>query len=595
MKKRGLRIILSCLMLIAVLMTSCSKTAQTTATTTLTATATTTTTTTTSAPTPTTTTASNTPQYGGTYIMTLGWGGGGPANWDAQSVAGLTANTWVAPCLDYILIGDIEKYGPRGTNEFPFTTAEFVPTKYLGIGLAESYEWTDSLTLTFHIRKGVYFTGNARIGMASREFTAADAAISLKRWLTIASSLLTYMDSITATDKYTLVFHFNKYVPGVWFRLVYGMTACVYAPETIQAGPADWKNLCGTGPFILSDYVPGTGATYLRNPNYWRTSTINGVEYQLPFIDRLRYAIIPDDSTKLAALRTAKVDQCVAISQQYESSLTKSSPDMIKKQYLMAQTHVWVFKCYTGILKDVNVRRALMIGTNLVEIRDKLLPGGLLHCWPISSSNPALYTPMEELPASAKELYEYNPAKAIQMLKDAGYPNGFTLKMSADPSSFIADEISLVQNQWAKINVKLEATVLQPGVLWTKMFTFDYPDIAMTFMNNVDPTNVMSGLYTTKGYGYYNFAGWSDAYFDTQYYKAEGSQDPNVYNPIFKELAVYALESVAYLPQANPLLLNCYWPWAKNYYGEIESGLYNFMGFICPMWIDQGMKKSMGY
>jgi peptide/nickel transport system substrate-binding protein len=46
---------------------------------------------------------------------------------------------------------------------------------------------------------------------------------------------------------------------------------------------------------------------------------------------------------------------------------------------------------------------------------------------------------------------------------------------------------------------------------------------------------------------------------------------------------------------ANPYVLNCYWPWLKNYYGEIDASYYNQIPMIKRMWIDQNMKAGLGH
>jgi hypothetical protein len=55
------------------------------------------------------------------------------------------------------------------------------------------------------------------------------------------------------------------------------------------------------------------------------------------------------------------------------------------------------------------------------------------------------------------------------------------------------------------------------------------------------------------------------------------------------------LDDAAWMQFANPLALNCWWPWMKNYYNEVDAGYHNYMPMIQRMWIDQSMKKSMGY
>ena len=175
--------------------------------------------------------------------------------------------------------------------------------------MAESWDITPS-KITFHIRPGVMWTGNTNIGMEPREFTAYDAEFSLNRTMTgytaAGKGAYEYIETITAPDKYTLVVETNSYNADWSFHLGYGWLAPIIPEEVVEAGPNTWQNATGTGPFIITDHVEDSQATYERNPNYWETTTINGKVYQLPFIDKLVTPVITDISTRVAALRTGQ-------------------------------------------------------------------------------------------------------------------------------------------------------------------------------------------------------------------------------------------------------------------------------------------------
>jgi len=76
---------------------------------------------------------------------------------------------------------------------------------------------------------------------------------------------------------------------------------------------------------------------------------------------------------------------------------------------------------------------------------------------------------------------------------------------------------------------------------------------------------------------------------------AMGEMDVNKRTDLITKFCQDALLDVGFIPMANPYLLNCYWPWLKNYYGEIESGYFNEIPMIKEIWIDQSLKKSLGY
>jgi peptide/nickel transport system substrate-binding protein len=49
------------------------------------------------------------------------------------------------------------------------------------------------------------------------------------------------------------------------------------------------------------------------------------------------------------------------------------------------------------------------------------------------------------------------------------------------------------------------------------------------------------------------------------------------------------------LAMPNAPIVNCYWPWLKNYYGEVESAYHSQIPMVSELWIDQNLKTSLGY
>jgi len=78
------------------------------------------------------------PQYGGTLTY-LYWATGSPG---IPSLGNVGAPEWlfIAPVMEYMAMGDIEKYGPRGSGEYPFSYHTYTPLKWMKGALAESWE-----------------------------------------------------------------------------------------------------------------------------------------------------------------------------------------------------------------------------------------------------------------------------------------------------------------------------------------------------------------------------------------------------------------------------------------------------------------------
>ena len=69
----------------------------------------------------------------------------------------------------------------------------------------------------------------------------------------------------------------------------------------------DWQNVVGTGPWILTDYVEGASKSYIKNPDYWGFDE-KYPDNRLPYSDELRAPLMPEEATRISALRTGKLD-----------------------------------------------------------------------------------------------------------------------------------------------------------------------------------------------------------------------------------------------------------------------------------------------
>jgi len=78
-----------------------------------------------------TTTAANAPQYGGSLTVNTEWGNQAPSGFDDMTQTIWSASVWDNPFTEWLCKGDINTYGPRGTNAFSFQTYENVPEQYL--------------------------------------------------------------------------------------------------------------------------------------------------------------------------------------------------------------------------------------------------------------------------------------------------------------------------------------------------------------------------------------------------------------------------------------------------------------------------------
>lgn len=163
-------------------------------------------------------------------------------------------------------------------------------------------------------------------------------------------------------------------------------------------GPlTDWKNVVGSSPWVLTDFVNGSKMEFSRNPDYWGYDE-RYPKNRLPYADKLIELAIPDPATSLAAMRSGQIDMWTdpmgSLPWQQADTLSKSNPD-INQVAQPKPSAVLLLRCDTKPFTDVNVRKALNMAINRPDIA-KSYYGGLSDGKPCGLVGPTLtgwYTP----------------------------------------------------------------------------------------------------------------------------------------------------------------------------------------------------------
>ena len=544
------------------------------------------------------------PQYGGTFTFVL-------RHTEPPSPAIADANFgslyWLEMMQEHAVAGDLEQYGPRGTNVYAFQNFGYQPAQYLTGHLVEDWEISYE-KLVWHVRPGVLWAPNEdqmKRGVMSkpRELTAEDVAADIIRffkcgWNTRFEGIAD-VDSVDVIDKYTLEIEFIEFSPMLQYYLGFEDRSIYSPPETEVAGADKWENQIGTGGFMFEEYVTGSHMSFVRNDNYWATTFIDGKEYEMPFMDRVVCPIIPDPATRMSAMRTGQCDWAIPEMlppEQY--GMLDSVADLNMVQLAGTSASVWSsFRCDEPPFDNVDVRRALMVGTNLDEFHRLAMAPDLNALWnPVFPDNPA-YVPLEEMPEDIRVLYNYDPDLAKKMLADAGYPNGLTFKYCTETVERDRDRADLLKNQWSKIGVDVEIDARET----VDYLAARYPTPEPTYRGMIEegftsanPLTVLDMVYKTRGG--LNYSVYSNPELDELINKALWELDPDKQTEIIKEATKVLLYDAVSIPLSYDRGRIYWWPWVKNYYGELkmaddcgQSQILNYM------WLDLELKKEMGY
>jgi peptide/nickel transport system substrate-binding protein len=533
------------------------------------------------------------PQPGGTLEVGTVHVTIGALSWD-QADWPWKFNHDAGPMYEGLMAADLNQSIGRG-GKHKFTSFAFLPGDAIRGELAESWEWETPMRLVVKLRKGIMFPEKPGV-MASREFVADDVIFAQTRMAKSpkqVGGLYDFIDKTTTRDKHTLVYDLKEFVADWDLRLGWGFTTAIQPKEVVDAGANNWKNANGTGPFRLTDYLPGNSHTYEKNPGYWGKETIQEAEYKLPFVDKVVYRVIKDTSTQVTALRTGKLDILEAIQWENVDTLKKSAPQL-KWSRTIGSPLVLALRMDTKPFDDIRVRKAMNFAVDKNAVVKEFYGGNAeMLGFPMHPEWTGYYEPLSSMPDDIKELFRFDVEKARKLLAEAGYPDGFTFKAQVCSCSPVGMELlALLAGYYEQIKVKLDVQVMEYGA-------------HLSMMNN--NTNAagylhakgMANPFTTTRVNFvshtYNPSQFDDPAFTAKFNAGASERDEAKRHALFREMSRDALRAVpiVFLPAAH--VFTAWWPWVKNYNGELRAGAAKPGPIYARIWIDQELKKTMGY
>jgi peptide/nickel transport system substrate-binding protein len=352
----------------------------------------------------------------------------------------------------------------------------------------------------------------------------------------------------------------------------------------------------------MDRYIEGSSMTYARNPQYWDKTLINGKEYSIPFADKVVLAVIPDVSTRIAAIRSGRLDWSNNINQTNKTSLSRTNPDLRFVQFT-ARPFVVTMNMQSPVLNKLQVREALTMAVDRESIQKRVwgAEGYTMDAFPQLQDVVDVHTPFEQLPAAIKDVNTYNPVKAKQLLAQAGYANGFSLKMvlrsgfpdRIDAATALAEYLAAVG---VKLNIEVMESTAYAARLWGsgKAGSLDvkpdalYDMIIDQNLPNNSAVDAIYGAFTPSGY---NFSNYYDEDFMTKFRTATATVDAEKRNDILRELSLKGYAAATVINLGAPSDYSVWQPWIRNYNGEATMGTFNQGGIWARMWIDESAKK----
>lgn len=355
--------------------------------------------------------------------------------------------------------------------------------------------WTVSkngLTWTFKLRSGVVFQDGHR-------FTSADVVYTYDRIMNPATKsgvayLFAPVKSVAAPNPETVVISLKYPYAPLLSALASGGTAIVNRADVVSGRIATHPD--GTGPFSFVRYVPGDHVTLVRNPHYWRQGQ--------PYLNKIVFKIIPDQQVKLTDLQTGHVDWIDSVPPQDVQQLLSSKSIVVRMQASTSYSELGV-NVRSKPLSNVLVRQAIAWGISRKAVAvaaDYGLAQGVQT--PIPPSSPYHYGPTP---------YHRDPAEAIKLLKEAGYPNGISTSIMATKT--YGDTVraaEVIQSELKKAHINVSITEPEWSTWLTKQGHGDFQMFLAGWIGQIDPDNYFYGQFYTGQV--FNFEGYSNPTLD---------------------------------------------------------------------------------
>ena len=491
------------------------------------------------------------------------------------------------------------------------------PSQYLKGLLIESWEFTDPRTYVVHVRRGIHWQNIPPVN--GREFTADDVAYHFHRLYGLGSGFtkpapyhgtvtnFKYLESVTAADKYTVVFKWkNPNPPFIIETMItnHSPALAIEAREAVEkwGDVRDWHHAIGTGPFILKDFVPNDSLTLVKNPDYW----VHDERYpqnKLPYFDRIKLLIIPDEAAALEAMRAGKIDAMDGVTFEQAQSIQKTNPEILQIPIPLSTASIDP-RVDKAPFNDIRVRKAMQMAIDLPTIA-KSYYGGRIEPFPASITSNHMKGwgfPYPDWPQDLKDEYAYNPEAAKTLLADAGYPKGFKTNIVVESGSDL-ELLQLVKSYFAQIGIDMEIRTMESAA-WVAFVEagHKHDQLAQRASSSLGRVHEPLRQLTRFQTGFStNQMMVSDPVYDNFYTKAMAATTIDEEKKAMKDANEYVARQHFVISLLEPTQYSIYQPWLKGYNGQFGAicGLgaspQSLSFYLSRFWIDQKLKKSMGY
>ena len=496
--------------------------------------------------------------------------------------------------------------------------------------IADSWEWdADACDLTVTIRDDIYFQAKDPEYdiFGARNLTAADVKYSYDRVVGTGSGfdvtnyvvidgdwnnrLYSLLDTpeitsdemgnniaveferepIEVIGDYTLVFHMSSASETKLSEFIIAQVN-ITGPEwdtLTDEQKLDWHYACGTGPYILTDYVADNHYTFTKNENYYDYDE-RYPDNKLPYLDTVTLQKYGDNTAVLADFLAGNLDYISQVANLSDSEVAQleANADYQTYQYPYQADGIGLKLCQEPF-SDVRVRIAMQKAINLEEVAtayygyDSVILPGL---W---DSTLAGWSAVDDWDDELLDEYTYDPEGAKALLAEAGYPDGFEFTVAIDTSA-TQDLFELAKGYFAAVGITMNIEILTDMSEGREVQSGDNAttDPRQFNMNlgSASDAGFAFQTYATTGFAYC-FYGY-DTYFDELLLATRDAESPS-------EQAAAAHDADAYFSAQHMIIALSGVSTTDEYFsariggcenGELMSAYHFFKTELARLWVN---------
>jgi peptide/nickel transport system substrate-binding protein len=397
--------------------------------------------------------------------------------------------------------------------------------------LAESWEIPDPLTYIFHLHHGVRFHDGRPL--TSRDVKWTFDSLLQGNIRSTKAAVYRFVDHIDAPDDYTVVFHLKEPFATLLWNLSDGAIGIV----PYGSGTEISQHPIGSGPFRFVSAEQDKDVIIERNEGYWGRK---------PKLSRVRFAVVPDMTTRALELRKGSAD-IVSNALSSDMVLTLQRDSQLQVLHAPGTTLAYLaFNLRDPILKDVRVRQALAYAIDRGPMLEYLQRGFARPAYSVLPPESWAYN--GDVPR-----YPFNPEKARELLDQAGYPaaNGvrFHLTMKTSTEAETRSLAAVFQQQLRDVGIALDIRTYEFATFFADVTHGAFQMYSLRWIGGNEDPDIFEYIFDSDKFPPHgaNRSFYSNPRVDALIAEGRRELDQNARKQIYAEVQTILAEDLPYI------------------------------------------------